>query len=93
VQNPASVLRRHDSSPNTIGPLLDAWWTQLSQRLDHRLALPDVPADVGVALAQVWELALAAGRAQADAGTRSSCASHRAAISASPPKGVTFTTE
>lgn len=58
-------LRR--GSPNTIGPLLDAWWTQLSQRLEHRLALPEVPQDVGVALAQVWELALAAGRAQADA--------------------------
>lgn len=54
-------------SPNTIGPLLDAWWTQLSQRLEHRLALPGVPEEVGVALAQVWELALAAGRAQADA--------------------------
>ncbi|MBB4654603.1 chromosome segregation ATPase [Xanthomonas sp. F14] len=54
-------------SPNTIGPLLDAWWTQLSQRLKHRLALPGVPDNVGVALAQVWELALAAGRGQAEA--------------------------
>lgn len=54
-------------SPNTIGPLLDAWWTRLSQRLEHRLSLPDVPEDVGVALAKVWELALTAGRGQADA--------------------------
>lgn len=54
-------------SPNTIGPLLDGWWAQLAERLQHRLALPAVPEAVGTALAQVWELALAAGRQQAEA--------------------------
>ena len=54
-------------SPNTIGPLLDGWWAQLAERLQHRLTLPAVPEAVGTALAQVWELALAAGRQQAEA--------------------------
>ncbi len=54
-------------SPNTIGPLLDTWWAQLAERLQHRLTLPAVPEAVGTALAQIWELALAAGRQQAEA--------------------------
>ena len=60
-------LRLGRGSPNTIGPLLDAWWAQLAARVQHRLTLPAVPEDVGVALAQVWELALQAGRALAEA--------------------------
>lgn len=36
-------LRLGRGSPNTIGPLLDAWWAQLAARVQHRLTLPAVP--------------------------------------------------
>ena len=54
-------------SPNTIGPMLDAWWAQLAQRLAQRLTLPNVPDTVGEAFALAWEAALEAGRAHAEA--------------------------
>ena len=54
-------------SPNTIAPLLDGWWADLGQRLAQRLVLPAVPDEVSAAFAQVWEAALAAGKAHAEA--------------------------
>lgn len=54
-------------SPNTIGPMLDAWWAMLAQRLRQRLTLPGVPDAVGEAFAHVWEVALAAGQTHAEA--------------------------
>jgi len=48
-------------SPNTVSPMLDAWFRQLGPRLqgaDHRAQLPGVPEDVAQALAQCWHLAL-----------------------------------
>ena len=53
-------------SPNTIGPMLDAWWAQLAQRLAQRLALPGLPDPVAEAFAHAWEAALAAGQAHAE---------------------------
>lgn len=54
-------------SPNTIGPMLDAWWAQLAQRLAQRLTLPGLPDPVAEAFAQAWEAALAAGQVHAEA--------------------------
>jgi len=54
-------------SPNAIGPVLDGWWGKLSQRVAHRLALPDAPDAVGEAFAQAWAIAVASGQAYAEA--------------------------
>jgi chromosome segregation ATPase len=54
-------------SPNTIGPLLDSWWAQLAQRLTQRDALPAIPDPIGAAFAQIWEVAVTAARAEAEA--------------------------
>jgi hypothetical protein len=53
-------------SPNTLGPMLDAWWAGLAQRLRARLAIPNLPEAVGEAFAQAWSVALAAGQAHAE---------------------------
>ena len=53
-------------SPNTIGPMLEGWWTQVSQRLQHQLTLPDVPEAVAAVMARVWETALETSRTQAE---------------------------
>jgi chromosome segregation ATPase len=53
-------------SPNTIGPMLETWWSTLAQRLRAQLALPNVPAELGSAFAQVWAQALAAGQTHAE---------------------------
>lgn len=34
-------------SPNTIGPMLDAWWAQLAQRQRQRLTLLGVRSRIG----------------------------------------------
>jgi hypothetical protein len=54
-------------SPNALAPVLERWWAQLAQRLAQRLTLPGVPEAVGAAFAQVWEVALEAGRTHAEA--------------------------
>jgi chromosome segregation ATPase len=46
-------------SPNTVTRMLDTWRGALATRLSQVLALPDVPADVGQAFAEVWRLAMA----------------------------------
>jgi hypothetical protein len=53
-------------SPARIGALLETWWTQLAQRLAQQLAMPALPTEVSAAVAQLWEAALAAGRAHAE---------------------------
>lgn len=57
-------------SPNTLTRMLDVWWQGLGQRLTvHRrsVALPDAPAAVVEAASLLWEVALAAGQAHAEA--------------------------
>jgi uncharacterized coiled-coil protein SlyX len=66
-------LKIGKGSPNTINPLLDAWWKTLSARLDsgpaalHRL--PEAVAHVAEAL---WMQALEEGRRRAHAELKSS---------------------
>jgi hypothetical protein len=66
-------LKIGKGSPNTINPLLDAWWKTLSTRLDsgpaalHRL--PETVAHVAEAL---WMQALEEGRRRAHAELRTS---------------------
>lgn len=45
-------------SPNTITRMLEVWRQGLAERLQEALALPDVPADVGQAMAGLWRLAI-----------------------------------
>lgn len=57
-------------SPNTLTRMLDAWWQALGDRLtaQHRsAAVPDAPVAVVSAASKLWEAALAAGRAHAEA--------------------------
>lgn len=57
-------------SPNNVARLLEAWWQGLGSRLtaaNARLVLPDAPQAVAALAAQWWELALAAGRSEAEA--------------------------
>lgn len=54
-------------SPNTIAPLLEQWWSELGERLNQRLALPELPEAVATAFAETWALAVAAGRSHAEA--------------------------
>lgn len=44
-------------SPNTVTRMLDAWRSQLGERLRQLSALPDVPAPVGQAMVTLWQLA------------------------------------
>lgn len=44
-------------SPNTVTRMLDAWRSQLGERLRQLSALPDVPAPVGQAMMTLWQLA------------------------------------
>lgn len=44
-------------SPNTITRMLDAWRSQLGDRLRQLSALPDVPDAVGQAMVELWRLA------------------------------------
>jgi hypothetical protein len=53
-------------SPNTINPLLDAWWKRLSQRLDAGpAALHRLPEAVALAAEALWMQALDEGRRRA----------------------------
>jgi uncharacterized coiled-coil protein SlyX len=53
-------------SPNTINPLLDAWWKRLSARLDSGpAALHRLPESVAHAAEALWMQALAEGRRRA----------------------------
>lgn len=54
-------------SPNTIAPLLEQWWSELGERLNQRLALPELPEAVATAFAETWALAVAAGQAHGEA--------------------------
>lgn len=44
-------------SPNTVTRMLDAWRSQLGERLRQLSALPDVPVPVGQAMMTLWQLA------------------------------------
>lgn len=44
-------------SPNTITRMLDAWRSQLGDRLRQLSALPEVPDSVGKAMFELWRLA------------------------------------
>src|ERR1700674_4565639 len=53
-------------SPNTINPLLDAWWKRLSARLDAGpAALHRLPESVALAAEALWMRALDEGRRRA----------------------------
>ncbi|MBD9477385.1 DNA-binding protein [Pseudoxanthomonas sp. PXM02] len=65
-------IRTHlgTGSPNTVTRWLETWWRGLATRLEThsaKLALPDVPEVVRTAMGHVWEVALEAGRGQAEA--------------------------
>lgn len=45
-------------SPNTVTRMLDAWRSQLGERLRQLSALPDLPTPVGQAMTTLWQLAL-----------------------------------
>jgi chromosome segregation ATPase len=60
-------------SPNNVGRLLETWWQGVGIRLsaaNARLVLPHAPEAVAKLAEQWWELALTAGRAEAEAGLR-----------------------
>jgi hypothetical protein len=60
-------------SPNTINPLLDAWWRKLSARLDSGpAALHRLPESVAQAAEALWMQALDEGRRRAQLELRSS---------------------
>jgi chromosome segregation ATPase len=44
-------------SPNTIIRMLDAWRSQVGERLQQRNALPEMPDAVGRAMTELWRLA------------------------------------
>ncbi|BDU16680.1 DNA-binding protein [Lysobacter auxotrophicus] len=71
-------IRAHlgTGSPNTVIRWLDTWWGTLGGRLVGNSALPDLPEDVASAFAQVWQYAVASGRAA----TEREVASERAAL-------------
>lgn len=53
-------------SPNTINPLLDAWWTRLGRRLDAGpAALHRLPESVAMVAEALWLQALEEGRRRA----------------------------
>jgi len=57
-------------SPNTLTRMLDVWWQALGERLTAQrrsAAVPDAPAAVINAASTLWEAALAAGQAHAEA--------------------------
>jgi len=45
-------------SPNTITRMLDSWRSHLAERLQKVLKLPEVPAEAGQAMADLWQLAV-----------------------------------
>ena len=60
-------------SPNTIGPMLDAWWSTLASRLDDGPAtLHRLPESVAHVCEALWLQALDEGRRRADQEQRSS---------------------
>src|ERR1700692_1375727 len=64
-------------SPNTINPMLDAWWKRLSARLDSGpAALHRLPASVAHGAEALWMQALDEGRRRAQLELKST---HRAA--------------
>lgn len=44
-------------SPNTVTRMLEAWRSQLGERLRQLSALPEVPSPVGQAMLELWRLA------------------------------------
>ena len=57
-------------SPNTLTRMLDTWWKGLGDRLTAQrrsAAVPEAPAAVVDAASALWEAALAAGQAHAEA--------------------------
>lgn len=55
-------------SPNTLIRMLEIWWGNLGARLSKqhvKLAIPDAPAAVSAAASELWMVALAEARAQA----------------------------
>jgi len=68
-------------SPNTVGRLLDVWWSELGGRLaaqQVKVDMPQAPATVAALASQLWEQALLAARSQAN----DELASDRHALSA-----------
>ena len=68
-------------SPNTLTRMLDHWWKGLGERLTAQrrsAAVPEAPAAVVDAASALWEAALAAGQAHAEAAV----APERAALAA-----------
>jgi chromosome segregation ATPase len=65
-------------SPNTITRMLDAWRSQLGERLRQLSALPEVPSSVGQAMIDLWRLAAD----HAERALDSRFANERAALSA-----------
>jgi chromosome segregation ATPase len=63
-------IRAHlgTGSPNTVVRLLDTWWGALGNRLtaqQHKVALPEAPAEVAALAGQLWEQALRVAHTQA----------------------------
>lgn len=63
-------IRAHlgTGSPNTVVRLLDTWWGALGNRLStqqHKVALPEAPAEVAALAGQLWEQALQVAHTQA----------------------------
>jgi hypothetical protein len=57
-------------SPNTVGRLLEVWWSELGGRLaaqQVKVDMPQAPAPVAALASQLWEQALLAARVQANA--------------------------
>jgi chromosome segregation ATPase len=54
-------------SPNTVSRMLETWRGALATRLGQVLALPEVPAEVGQAFAEVWRVAVTHARSVAQA--------------------------
>ncbi len=55
-------------SPNTVGRLLEVWWSELGARLTAqqvKVDMPQAPAPVAALASQLWEQALLAARGQA----------------------------
>ena len=65
-------LRIGRGSPNTINPLLDAWWSRLADRLDSGpAALHRLPQAVAMAAEALWMNALESARERANQESRS----------------------
>ncbi|KAA0875869.1 DNA-binding protein [Nitrincola tapanii] len=62
-QSPTAELlaQRLDESPDLLQPLLQQWWSELSQRVvvtEGRQRLPDMPDSLSQAFVRIWQQAL-----------------------------------